>query len=154
MTLIRNRMIKIIVTPMKFFNNSSIESEKRISSTKEGAQEQENMIARHIVVQYFFVICYLVGQQTTIKCASGWPMVSKGPWWLSFCPWQWFLPKMLGGFSHLIWFWPVAVIFAKCWAVFDTLGIAWFPRLTLSHEVHTPSVNLETRLTCFTDNLW
>ena len=75
MTLTRNRIIKITLTPMKFFNNSSFESEKRISSTKVGAQQQENMIARHIAVQYFFVICYLIGQQTILKCATGWPTV-------------------------------------------------------------------------------
>ena len=58
MTLTRNRIIKITLTPMKFFNNSSFESEKRISSTKVGAQQQENMIARHIAVQYFFVMSH------------------------------------------------------------------------------------------------
>ena len=92
---------------MKFFNNSSSESEKRISSTK----------LRHNNRQ-----AGLRGPPLSLVLGDPRSLRRKGPlWWLSFCPWQRFVPnnvrwiftpdlilacgsdfcQMLGGFSHL-----------------------------------------------------
>ena len=100
-------MITLIMTTMKFFNNSSSESEKRISSTKLIHNNRQ---------------AGLRGPPLSLVLGDPRSLRRKGPlWWLSFCPWQRFVPnnvrwiftpdlilacgsdfcQMLGGFSHL-----------------------------------------------------